>query len=248
MDKNQLFNTYFAIVDRYESHPSKTRMRFYLNYAFQDIYFEGRSMLEVGGGSGLTSLYAACMGAKSVVCLEPELAGATKGELNKLKLLCDNLPPPISITPKAVTFQEFDPGNQTFDIILLHHSINHLDEEACINLQHNEVAREKYRIIFQKLSEAAAPNAKLVIADCSRYNFFASMGLGNPFTPTIEWHKHQSPKYWSNMLSEFGFVNPQIHWTPPLISYLGKIAELFLGNRLVSYFTTSHFYLIMDKR
>ncbi|MFX0200459.1 MAG: hypothetical protein ACFFCW_30445 [Candidatus Hodarchaeota archaeon] len=204
-------------------------------------------MLDIGGGEGLFSLYGACMGAKPVICLEPEGKGSTKGVSSKLKQLCDTVPRG-SIIHKAVTFQEFDPAGQTFDIILLNNSINHLDEEACANLQTSEVARNRYKMIFHKLNELAAFSAKLIICDCSRYNFFDFIGLRNPFAPTITWHIHQSPKYWSNMLSEAGFINPKIRWT--YFSYFPIMNRSSLYNRFMSYasyLTISHFCLTMDK-
>jgi hypothetical protein len=164
----------------------KADLKFYLNYLFQGASFDGRSMLNIGGGSGLFSLYGACMGTKLVVCLEPELEGSSKGVSQKLRQLCDSLAPPISLIPKAVTFQESDLGGQIFDIILLHNSINHLDEEACINLQHSNEAKRRYGAIFQKFTKLSAKDGKLIIADYSRYNFWHQVGLRNPLAPTIE--------------------------------------------------------------
>lgn len=245
MNKDESFDSYFAIVKHYGLDPGRGNLKFYLSYLFEGVSFEGSSMLDIGGGSGLLSLYGAYMGAKPVVCLEPELRGSSRGAADKLKRLCDGLPPHIGIIPKAVTFQEFEPGNQTFDIILLHNSINHLDEEACINLQHSDDARKRYKVIFQKLAELAAPRAKLIIADCSRHNLWHQIRLRNPLVPMIEWHKHQRPEYWSSLLNAFGFADPQIRWTA--LTRFGPIGRLLFGNWLASYLTTSHFCLVMYK-
>jgi len=244
MNRNELVERYLDTVVREGYFSSKENARFYLNYLFQDISLNGRSMLDIGGGSGWLSLYAACMGAKPVICLEPELEGSRKGESDKFKRLSETLSLD-SVSFQSVTFQDFDPCDQTFDIILLHNSINHLDEEACINLQHSDNARNRYKSLFQKLSELAGPGTKLIICDCSRYNLFALLRLKNPFAPTIEWHKHQSPKYWSKMLFDFGFVNPRIRGTSP--SQLRIIGRFLFGNRFASYFLISHFCLVMDK-
>jgi len=187
------------------------------------------------------------MGANPVICLEPELEGSRKGVSSKLKQLCDNLPKD-AIIQKAVTFQEFDPDGQTFDIILLHNSINHLDEEACANVQVSNAARNRYKLIFEKLSEIAAPGAKLIICDCSRYNFFDSVGLRNPLAPTIQWHMHQSPAYWSRVLHEVGFRKPKIRWLYfghfPIMNSFPFYSRL---TAYAAYFTISHFCLTMDK-
>lgn len=244
MNRNGLINKYMSVVTRKGIlSSSKENLRFYLNYLFQDVSFIGKSMLDIGGGSGLYSFYGAIMGAKEVVCLEPELEGSTKGVLHRSKQLSASLSlSNVSLQP--VRFQDFDADDQTFDIILLHNSINHLDEEAYIKLQYDDDARKRYKAILQKLSKVAAPGAKLIITDCSRHNLFASLGIRNPFAPTIEWHKHHSPEFWSSMLLNYGFVNPRVRWTS--FSNLRRIGRVF-GNRFASYFLTSHFVLVMDR-
>lgn len=226
--------------------PLKIRERarkYYLDYLFQDVSFVGKSMLDIGGGSGKYSLYGSYMGAKSVVLLEPELEGSTNQSLDTFHRLAGELSV-NNITALPISFQDFDAHNQTFDIILLHASINHLDEEACINLKHSADAINRYRAIFQKISQIASPSAKLIICDCSRYNFFALLHLRNPLAPTIEWQKHQSPSLWSNMLQDFGFVNPKIRWTIP---GLPKEISRLICNRFVCYFLISYFCLSMNK-
>lgn len=250
-NRNQLFNNYLDIVVEEGLSRSKCYLTFYLSFLFQDISFVGKSMLDIGGGSGLYSFFAAVRGAKHVVCLEPEMVGSTRGTLKKFKQLSASLSlSNVSLQP--VTFQEFDSVNQTFDIILLHYSINHLDEQACIKLQQDDAARKRYELIFQKLSKIAAPRAKLIITDCSKHNFFALLGIRNPFAPTIEWHKHQSPEFWSNMLSDYGFINPKIRWGLDVEAYFSSFTGLPKGgrlfrNRFASYFLTSYFLLVMEK-
>jgi len=248
---NRFFDTYIDILaseDMRSIFPQrifKGNLKFYLNFVFQDISFAGKSMLDVGGGSGFYSFYGAYMGARPVVCIEPELAGSTKIILDKSKQGLENLES-NNVMLLPITFQELEPSDQTFDIILLHNSINHLDEEACIKLQHDDDARNKYKSIFQKLSKLSSSGAKLIICDCSPHNFFPLLHVTNPFAPSIEWEKHQSPGYWSSMLQEFGFFSPRIRWTSP--DFLRVMGRLLLGNRFASYFLQSHFCLVMNKR
>jgi len=251
MERNELFEKYLNIAVKEGMCRSKSNLTFYLNHLFKDIPFTGKSMIDIGGGSGLYTFYAAIMGAKHVICLEPEIEGSTKGTLEKFKKLSAKLSlSNLSLQP--VRFQEFD-ATREFDIILLHNSINHLDEEACIKLWCDDEARRRYELIFQKLSKIAAPGAKIIITDCSRYNFFALLGIRNPFAPAIEWHKHQPPEFWSNMLSNYGFMNPKIRWGLDVEAYfsssggLRRIGGLLFGNRFASYFSTSAFLLVMDR-
>ncbi|MCL0044392.1 hypothetical protein M1N24_02540, partial [Dehalococcoidia bacterium] len=141
--------------------------------------------------------------------------------------------------------QAFDSSTK-FDIILLHNSVNHLNEEACMNLQHDNTARDTYGMIFQRLSGLARSGTKFIVTDCSRHNFFNLLNLKNPWSPTIEWHKHQSPKFWANLLQDAGFHSPKIRWTG--INRLHSLGRFPIGTMAGSYFFRSHFCLVMEKK
>lgn len=112
---------------------NKGNLQFCLNNLFQGVNFKNKCVLDIGGGSGIYFYYAACMGAKSVVCLEPEATGSSKEvedsfhKLNEI-LEYDN------IARKTIAIQEYESEGKTYDIIFLYNSINHLDETACVDL------------------------------------------------------------------------------------------------------------------
>ena len=235
---------YLSAVIKEELYPNRGNFQFHLKTLFKGIALENRRVLDIGGGGGLHSFYAACMGAKEVVCLEPETEGSRSGMGAKFRKLNEILGyDQVKFEP--VTFQVFDPAGKQFDIILLHNSINHLDETACINLLNDETSKAIYMDIFSKLSLLASSGAKLIVCDCSRYNFFALFGIRNPFAPTIEWNKHQAPEVWVNLLGQVGFVNPRIRWTS--FNTLRSPGRALLGNKLLSYFLRSDFRFTMEK-
>ena len=203
---------YFSAVIKGGLYPNRGNLQFRLKTLFKNIALENRRVLDIGGGSGLHSFYAACMGATGVVCLEPETEGSRSGMGAKFRKL-NGMLGYDQVRFEPVTFQAFDPAGKQFDIILLHNSINHLNETACINLLNSEESQAIYLNMFSKLSSLASSGAKLIVCDCSRYNFFALLRIKNPFAPTIEWHKHQAPEVWVDLLSQVGFVNPKIKWT-----------------------------------
>jgi SAM-dependent methyltransferase len=235
---------FLNVVAKERVYPNKENLRFYLNTLFEGVDFNNKRVLDIGGGTGLYSLWAICMGAKKAVCLEPELEGSSSGvgeKFWKLKSLLqfDN------VVLQRKTFQSFEPDSETFDIILLHNSINHLDEIATINLLKDESSQAIYIDLFSKIYLLQSEGGKLIICDCSRYNVFPLLKIRNPFAPTIEWHKHQAPELWANLLGKVGFVNPKIRWLSfNRLRWWGKV---ILGNRLISYFLHSHFCLTMDK-
>ena len=244
MTKKQNDELYLNAIIKEEMYPSKGNLQFHLKTLFEGINFENKRVLDIGGGSGLHSLYAAYRGAKEVVCLEPEAEGSCPGANEKFRKLSRNLEL-NNVTLEPITIQDFEPEGKRFDIILLQNSINHLDETACINLLKDESSKTTYKKIFSKISSLSNSGAKLIVCDCSRYNLFALLRIKNPFARRIEWQKHQSPEVWANLLSEVGFVNPNIRWTS--FNRLRHWGKVIIGNKLISYFLISHFCLTMYK-
>jgi hypothetical protein len=174
------------------------------------------------------------------VCLEPESAGSSAGMQDAFRTIAAKLDAErASMLP--ITFQDYQPGPDKYDVILLHNSINHLDEGACIRLRQDPAARDIYKALFRKMYDMMNAPGWLIIADCTRYNFFNCLGMKSPLMPTIEWHKHQRPKLWARLLEEVGFTDPRVAWTS--INRLGAPGRLFLGNRLAAFFLLSHFRL-----
>jgi SAM-dependent methyltransferase len=221
------------------------RLKMYNDFVFGEVSFAGKSVLDIGGGTGRSSFYAATCGASRVVCLEPNADGSTKGQLDKFGRIADRLNlRNVNLIP--ATFQDFEGQPGSFDVILLLGAVNHLDEWACIHLREKQEAIERYRVLFSKLATLAASNADLIVTDCSPFNVFPLLGIKNPMAPTIEWHKHQPPELWSKVLGNHGFGSPRIRWAAP--HALGKLGWRLLGNRWAAYFLRSSFCLHMKKR
>ena len=140
-------------------------------------------------------------------------------------------------------FQDYNTKKQ-FDIILMHYSINHIDEPNCITLEESTKSQEIYAQYFEKLNHLLINNGDLLITDVSRNNFFDLIKLKNPFVPTIEWEKHQSPHTWVKHLERQNFHLNRLVWTSPnKLKYLHPL----LNNFIFLYFTTSLFMFHMKK-
>jgi SAM-dependent methyltransferase len=235
---------YYDVMSSEGVYPNKRNLKRYTEFLFKGVPLRGRNILDIGGGSGFLSFYAGSVGAERVLCLEPEAAGSTYPVKQKFERIVSRLRLP-QVAMSSQTFQDFDPGNKTFDVILLHNSINHLDEEACIALLEQTSARQRYQSVFKKLSALSRPGADVILADCSCNNAFSLLRMTNPLAPSIEWHKHQSPKVWAQLLREVGFGHPRIRWSS--FNSLGQPGRLLLGNKVVSFFLTSHFCLTMTR-
>jgi hypothetical protein len=95
--------------------------------------------------------YSVGMGADRAVLLEPGSAGSHDDVLAITDAL-RGLHEEHRIDRILEKFQDFDPGDRRFDIILLHASVNHLDEETCLRLPGARWAKDRYLTIFLKIS------------------------------------------------------------------------------------------------
>ncbi len=210
----------------------------YLDFIFKDVSLEDKRILDIGGGSGLMSIYAIFNGCKSTVCVEPGSAGSEESKLSKLDKVQKNF---HNLEVERIKFQNFEPETK-FDVILLHNSINHLNEDAYVNLKNNRNA-EKYGEIFHKIRNITEPQSNLIISDCARNNLFNKIKLKNPFIRNIQWNKHQSPETIVNLMNKQGFTKRSLDWLTPL-TYFGFLND-FKYNKQLSYCISSYFRLIM---
>ena len=247
MPPAETLEEYFDLIERENLFASGTNgLASYLGYLFKGISFEGKTMLDIGGGCGLFAFFAVLKGAREVVILEPIQSGSNAGIEDRFEMLRARLGTGNRVKIFPVALQEYEPGASTFDVVLLHNSVNHLDEEACRRLHRSEKAVAVYRDIFEKVGSLTSSGGSAIITDCSRYNFFPMLGLRNPIVPMIEWDKHQPPGLWSRLAREAGLYEPKVRWTSP--NRLGRIGRTLLGNRAACFFLTSHFCLTLKKR
>jgi SAM-dependent methyltransferase len=245
--KQTSVNDFFDLMVRRKMYSSKSNLQFYLNTLFDNVKLEQREVLDVGGGSGLLSFYAAVKGAKKAVCLEPENAGSTSGMIKGFYDLRKDFPASLPVELAPHTLQEYLPqaGADMYDVVIMHNSINHLDEEAGIHLLNSDASYKTYLSIFENVFRIMKKDGVLIITDCSCNNFFNDIGVKNIFTPTIEWHKHQKPGTWITLFKAAGFRDPKTKWLSP--NRLGKSGVFIMGNYLMSYLTRSYFKVTIIK-
>lgn len=245
MQNHLLLDKYYSSVIDSKLFSNKNNLKYHMNYLFKGTSFQDKRVLDIGGGNGIYSYYASCKGAKEVVCLEPYSDGSTNKAINEFILL-GKLLKYDNVSIKPITFQDYSLDCGCFDIILLNNSINHLNENACINLLQDQNAKSIYEEIAENICSISCHGATIIICDCSRYNIFATLKTKNPFAPSIEWHKHQSPKVWSSIFSKAGFEQTKIRWSS--FNRLRLLGSVLLGNKIMSYFLNSHFCLYMRKQ
>lgn len=223
--------------------PGKSFSRYCQNYLFRGIDLHGKSLLDIGCGDGSYMIWAAQQGADPVVGLEPLAEGSGKSrevqhwfdaEVERLNLK--------NVQKLPYRLQDFGSENGKFDRVLMTATVNHLDEEMCVELKDNPKAQEIYLEIFEQLHGMTQKGGKLIITDCSSRNLFGDLGITNKLNPKIEWHKHHSPKFWAKLLAKAGFKDPKIDWE---VNYMTNYFGIYRVPQLMSYLTTSGFRLVM---
>ncbi|MFD2247996.1 class I SAM-dependent methyltransferase [Pontibacter ruber] len=247
MQNNNITENFLDLAIDRKMYSTKSNLKFHLKYIFDDVELANKKVLDVGGGTGLLSFYAAVKGASKVVCLEPESDGSSSGMINKFNAFKTELSPTLPVELSPVTLQSYTPQvkDEEFDVVVMHSSINHLDEEACINFRKDTKSYNTYKKIMTDVYNKMSKGGSLIVADASCKNFYNAIGIKSIFAPTIEWHKHQEPSTWIAMLQEIGFKNPQVAWRSP--NTFGKVGKVFMGNSFVSYLTSSCFKFKMEK-
>ncbi len=220
-------------------HPFRRSLN-YLRWAFKNIDFNDKNVLDIGGGNGIYSYYSKYMGAKNCINLEPFQAGS-KNVIIKSK----NINSDLKIDIVNNTIQEFI-SKKKFDVIILHDSINHLNEPIYSTIHNNKNNFKKYSDLIQKISNLLEKNGLIIVTDCSRYNFWGLIGLRSPFAPSIEWNIHQSPSIIKKLFMIQGFENFRIRWSPfKRFGPFGRFLSLF--GFFPSFFMQSHFNMFIER-
>ena len=201
---------------------------------FAGIDLRGKSLLEVGSGEGLMTLYASMAGAK-VVSMEPEMAGSRGGmiDLQRRRLAALGL---SDVEFLAADFNHWDPGGRTFDVVLLCNSINHLFESPHHARSHPATHKGLIEVV-SRIRRATRAGGVAIASDVCRYGFFmaASLyGIPRPWnrTPlTLNWRVHQNPGVWRQIFREAGFSSVDIRYPRPYkLRALGPLVQNPIAN------------------
>lgn len=229
------------IVAETKKYRNKKGIIFKLETLFKGIEVKNKKVLDIGGGDGLLSFWMAYKGA-DVHCLEPESDGSADIDCTDYHFL--EVKTGLKINLVKETFQNYNTHDQ-FDLILIHNTINHLNEVACERLNYDLESFHLYEDYFIKLYTLLKEDGMLIISDCSRKNFWSNIHRPNPFIKNIEWEKHQAPRLWRLIAEDADFKFEKLTWST--FNRFGRVGKILLGNALTAYFLSSHFNLYLKK-
>jgi SAM-dependent methyltransferase len=227
-----------------------TRVRGYDRY-FADLIFAGvplagKRVLDVGGGTGIGSFWAVMVGgAASALVLEPSMDGSPTDVHDKFHEMAAAAGTGDRVQMQPIVLEDLDPALGTFDVVLLHQSINHIGEAYVADLPYSLAGQQHYHAFFDVLAERTAPGGTLIVMDSSNRNLFGDFGRRSPLLPTVDFRMHQPPEQWSGMLAHHGFTEERITWLTRREA--GVLGTTVLRNKLAAYLTTSFFVLQMRR-
>jgi len=198
-------------------------------HLFEGVPLEGRTLLEIGSGKGLMTMYAAMQGASHVVSMEPEMIGSRSGMISEQEQRLAKLGIQ-SVEFLTADFNAWEPQGRTFDIVMCRAAINHLhasDQHAL----HHAPTYQGYLEVVRRMLRVTAPGGAVLITDACRYAFFTAtrnLGIRRPWDRSrtgIDWRHHQNPQTWARIFREAGFSTVDVRYPLPyrLRKYRGLV-------------------------
>jgi len=241
LDKAEIGRQYRKIAEEHRLFRRLPSALVTVREIFGSVCLQGADVLDVGGGNGSLGIWAILNGARSVTCLEPEIAGATLGSGSRAYAVAAALEM-SNFRVLPLTLKEYAEATTTpADLVVCNATINHIDENACAALGWCRAAQTKYIEVSRDFAKVVKPGGRLILADCSRYNFWPLLGLSAPVAKTIEWDKHQPPRVWRRLFEQAGFRCERTSWRSQAL--LGEKWSWVLQSPLVAHFTSSLFVL-----
>ena len=116
----------FSLVLAEDRHHKPWAYEYSMQRMFRGVPVSGKSVIDIGSGRGLTSLWLAMQGARRVVSMEPEMDGSRSGavQLQRERISKLRLDQMDLVTSN---FQHYQP-QELFDVTVSNASINHLEE------------------------------------------------------------------------------------------------------------------------
>jgi len=198
-------------------------------------------ILDVGAGWGRHTLYFAAAGAREVVALEPEAAGAGRGIADRL----EHLVHACKLKNVRVLREDFMTAaleQEAFDVLFAHAVINHLCETREV-IRTDSATGRYYLRVFDRMRRLLRPGGLALIVDANRRNIghlLQMFGLRHPLFPDVDWRLHQTPATWQYLMHLAGFRRFELYYTCP---YLLRRLARFWANAFTDFFTYGVFSL-----
>jgi hypothetical protein len=121
----------------------------YQRLLFQDVDVRGRSLLDLGGGTGVVSFYACPLRSQKGRMPRTERCGVNGRCPRGFELIRSKVDVDVDFVSGRL-----EGWSEAFDVVLMNNVINHLDEGACQRLHLDAQAGRTYRAQLEKAARS----------------------------------------------------------------------------------------------
>lgn len=204
---------------------------------FSGIDLCGKSVLEIGCGNGLLSLWLALIkNVGNIVAIdEYEGIGEDRNNYNSFtKVIEENL---ISIDLMKMDFWKSNFNPDFFDMIVANNTLHHMIRTEKYIFSDAQT-RKQWIDLFSEIRRILKKDGVLILKDVTRFNLWRFLPLRLRF---IDWEIHPTKKEFKYAMQEAGFNNITLG---NVVNYkLRYFSNVLQHNPLFSFFVTPDFYL-----
>jgi len=206
---------------------------------FSGIDLCGKSVLEIGCGNGLISLWLALLKntGKIVAIDEYEGIGEDRNNYNNFKkIIKENS---LGIDLMKVDFWKNNFKPDSFDIVVANNALHHMIRTEKYIFNDTET-RNQWVDLFSVIRRILKRDGILVLREVSRFNLWRFLPLRFRY---MDWEIHPTKKEFAYVIRKAGFKNVDLR---NVVNYkLRYLSNVLQNNPLYSFLVTPDFYLYL---
>ena len=147
---------------------------YFSSYIYKDINLDGKKILDIGGGNGLASFHALDNSSScSAWVVDPIAEGSNELMFEQYESMKKNYDPGRINFHRDYVDTLLEPN--TFDIIVMHNTINHIGEDILEDINNSSEAYAEYVSRLKTILDRLSSDGTLIVADCGSKNFFGKI-------------------------------------------------------------------------
>jgi SAM-dependent methyltransferase len=213
---------------------------YHLQEQFRGMDLTNRSVVEIGCGDGLVSLWLALVkNVQNIVAIdEYEGVGEDKDNYRFFKEVIEKNGVNIELIKMDFLENNFKPCS--FDLVFANYALHHIVRtEKCIS--NDAETRNHWIALFSEIRRILKKDGVLIIKEVTRFNVWRFLPLRFGF---MDWKIHPAKKEFAYVIQKAGFKNITLR---NVVNYkLRYFSNLMEGNPFFSFFVSPDFYLIAN--
>ena len=226
----------------YQYRPAGTidKYLYHAEEQFREIDIKGKTVLDIGCGNGLLSLWLALVkDAGNIVAIdEYEGIGEDRKNFNAFKKVIEENS--ISIDLTKLDFLKNNFGSASFDMVVANYTLHHIVRTE--KYIHNDTeTRNQWIHLFSEIKRILKKDGVLILKEVTRFSLWRFLPLRFRY---MDWEIHPTMKEFKYVMQEEGFKNITVR---NVVNYkLRYFSNLLEDSPLFSFIVNPNFYLIAN--